>query len=703
MLPAEFTLSDDFEPATYEDWLALVDEDPAGASFQRRLVTRMYEGIAIQPLYMQRGRPGEGGRDASELAGLPPYTRGGRATGNAVGGWDIRQVHGNADLAALNRAILDDIRGGVTSIELRLDAAGRAGLDPSDPRASDLAGRDGAMIYCLSDMDAALADVPLEKIGVGLEAGASFLPAASMLIALLEKRRIGVPGANMAFRADPLATLARDGHLPMSLDDAMTTMAELALWTSCSGCDATAVGVDTSPYHDAGASATQDLAFSIATGIEYLRVMERTGLDVIEAAEQTVFTYSVGCRLFLEMAKLRAARRLWSRVIESSTTGKTTTPMRMRVRSAARVHTVCDPWVNILRNTICCFAAAAGGAESITTSPFDARIGEPDALSRRVARNTQLLLRDESNLHRVVDTAGGSWFIEKLTDELAENAWTILQEIERKGGMAEALVSGWIAEQIEPVHTARLKNIARRKDAITGVSEFPNLSEDRPKKAPQNLAGLRSAAASRLAQSDQSAIGKRSDQPPGKLVATLVEAAHAGASIGQMTEAIRGSGEAVRIEPLKAHPNAEPYEILRDASDAHLVARGNRPTVFLANIGPLAHHTARATYAGNFFQAGGFEVITNTGFDNTDEAAAALAESGAAIVAICSSDKLYEQHVVDLAPKLKEAGARTIVVAGRPGDNEKAYRDAGVDRFIYIGCDVLSTLTDLLAEEGVLR
>jgi methylmalonyl-CoA mutase len=401
----------------------------------------------------------------------------------------------------------------------------------------------------------------------------------------------------------------------------------------------------------------------------------------------------------MAIAKLRAARRLWARVIDACRGDEQAQRMTLHVRTARRVLTTRDPWVNMLRNTVCCFAGAVAGADSITTAPFDAAIGEPDEFSRRVARNTQLLLREESHLHRVVDPAGGSWFIEKLTDELAERAWPILQDIERQGGMSKALLSGRVAEEIEATWQARVKNLATRKDAITGVSEFPNLEEEPIERSPRPEDAARRRPEPRSDPAAAEALQKLKAAPG---IEPAVSAALAGATLSGVSSAIFGESSPITTDPLPPRPCAAPFEALRDASDAHRARHGRRPVAFLANMGPLAHHTARATWSKNFLEAGGFEVLINNGFADADAAAKAFADSGARIAVICSSDRLYETVVAEVAPRLKEAGARTVILAGNPGEQEENHRAAGVDRFIFLKCDVLGTLRELLTEEGVL-
>jgi methylmalonyl-CoA mutase len=695
-MPApEFTVRDDFPPAGYDEWRALAEADLQGASFEQKLVTHAYEGIDIQPVYSRRDGPR--GDDPMGFPGLPPFARGSRPLGAVATGWDLRQEHAHPDLAVTNQAIRDDLRGGVTSLLLRLDAAARNGLDADDPTAAELAGRDGMMVYHVDDLDRALAEVPLQTVGLALEAGAAFLPAAAALAALWRRRGVSLDQARGAFNADPLAVLARDGQLPVAPDVALGLMAGLAAWTASNCPHVTAVRVGTAPYHHAGATAAQDIAFGLATGVEYLRALTRAGLDIDTAARQILFSTAVGTHHFLAIAKLRAARRLWSQVVEACGGSPGAGAMRLHARISKRVLTLRDPYVNLLRNTVACFAAGLGGAEAITSVPFDAAAGLPDAFSRRIARNTALILQEEARLHRVIDTPGGSWYLDWLSDQVAQKAWAIFQELERGGGMLQALADGSVANQIDSAFVPRARNLARRKEGITGVSEFPNVNEPPVVRPAPDRAALRAAATRRLASARRSAVA--TGEPS---VAAVIEAAEQGASIGQLARALGFHATPTVIPPLTPHPFAEPFEELRQASDAWLAARGQRPRVFLASMGPVAHHTARATYSRNFFEAGGFEVVGSDGFRDADTAARAFADSGATVAVICSSDKLYPEVVPALAPQLKAAGARSVVLAGNPGASEAAWRGAGVDRFIFIKCDVLATLREMLREEGVL-
>lgn len=695
-LPNEFSIADEFPAVAYDEWRAVAEESLKGAPFEKKLVTRTYDGIDIQPVYSARDEPD--GNDPLGFPGFSPFLRGSKPLGAAVAGWDLRQEFADPDLSAANRAILDDLAGGTTSLLLQLDSAARSGLDPDHEATADLAGQNGIMAYSADDLDQVLADVDLRAVPLAIDSGAAFLPAAALLVALWQRRQLPLAECKGAFNADPLAGLARHGRLPVAEGAALAILADLAKWTAENCPQVTSIGVNTAPYHDAGATAAQDLAFSIATAVEYLREMTSRGLSTDAAARQILFRMNVGTQHFLAIAKLRAARKLWSRAVEASGGSSESGAIRQHVRAGNRVLTRRDPHVNMLRNTVAIFAAGLAGAETVTSIPFDALLGTPDAFSRRQARNAVLVLLEEAHLNRVIDPAGGSWFLDRLTGQLAEQAWSVFQEIERQGGMLAALKAGWIAEQVDASAAPRAKDIARRKLGITGVSEFPNLSEEPVDTPTPDLDRLREAAAGRATSARSKVDVSRfsfGDAP----VSSAIEAAAAGATIGQIASELQFDHNATAsIAPLPCRPFAAPFEELRDASDAWLAAHGQRPRVFLANMGPLAHYTARAGYSKNFFEAGGFEVIGDAGFVDGHAAASAFAESGARIAVICSSDKLYPETVPNVAAKLKQAGAQSVVLAGNPGDNEQTWREAGVDRFIFISCNVLETLQDLWRE-----
>jgi methylmalonyl-CoA mutase len=332
---------------------------------------------------------------------------------------------------------------------------------------------------------------------------------------------------------------------------------------------------------------------------------------------------------------------MWARVEEAS--GLTPQPAFVSAQTAWRMMTRHDPYVNMLRTTIAVTAASVGGADAICALPFTLAIGLPDRFARRVARNMQLILLEESNLYRVADPAAGSGGIEALTAEIALAAWTLFQEIEAAGGAGAAIEQGLLQMKVSATRAVRQANVARRRDALTGTSDYPNLGE-----VPVKVRDVPRVAV---------------------------------------------PAEAASFEPLPAMRLSEPFERLRDASDRFLAMTGARPKVFLANLGTSSDFTARATFAKNFYEAGGIEAVSNDGFKDQAAMVAAFKKSDAKLACLCSSDKVYEREVVDAAKALTAAGA-TVQLAGRPGEREAEWRKAGVKTFIFAGCDALSTLRE---------
>ncbi|WP_404379086.1 methylmalonyl-CoA mutase family protein [Caenispirillum salinarum] len=692
------TLAGDFPAPTRDEWRAAVEKALKGAPFDKKMLTKTYEGITLQPLYTLDDWKPE--NDPSGLPGFKPYTRGGQVAGQRVGGWDLRQLHTHPDPQAVNKGILTDLERGATSVTLRLDDAARGGDDAD--QAANYAGLNGLMAYTAADFDTALTGVYEDLAAVALESGAAFLPAAALLAGHWKTKGVDASKVKGAFNADPLNRLAATGSLPGGVEAGLKAMADLAAYTSKTFPHVTAVRVDTGPYHLAGATETQDLAIAMATAVAYLRAMTDAGLSIDDAARQITFQLPVGADQFMGIAKLRAARRLWGRVMDACGASDEAGRMRLTAATAERIVSQRDPWVNMLRTTVTTFAAAVGGAETNTVLPFDAMLGLPTEFARRIARNTQLILMEESNLDKVIDPAGGSWYVETLTEEVAAEAWTLFQDIEKHGGMAACLESGHVLAKIEAAHTARAKNIAKRKDPITGVSEFPNIHEKPVDIEKPDLDALRRAAAAKIKEGRATVSLPLDKIGSGSVTEAAIEAAAKGATIGALSAALFGAGETDTVTALPRRRLAAEFEDLRDASDEFMVHTGARPKVFLANLGPIAAHTARATFAKNFFEAGGIEAVTNPGFDSAEACAEGWKQSGAPIAILCSSDAVYDEMAEQTAQALKAAGAKRVYLAGAPGEKKDAYTAAGIDGFVYMGCDALDTLRGALALMGVI-
>ncbi|MCB9929318.1 MAG: methylmalonyl-CoA mutase [Alphaproteobacteria bacterium] len=671
-----FELAASFPETSYADWLAAAEKALKRGDVEKALATRTYEGFALKPLYT-RERDG-GAADPAGLPGLAPFTRGADAAGRTVSGWDIRQTVTHPDLAHANATLREDLDNSVHSLSLRLDRAALCG------DANGVA-EGGLPLHSTACWQALLANVPAAALA--LEAGAGFLPAAALLAAAGGPAPGSLPAPGSRLGADPLGTLAAHGALPQGLEQALADMADLAAHAAQHWPHVAAVTVDASAYDAAGASESQTLAAAMATGVAYLRAMVDAGMGVDDACAQIVFRLPLGPDQFFAIAKLRAARKLWARIAEVAGASEPARAARIDAVTANRNLAERDPYTNLLRTTLAGFAAAVGGADSITIAPYDAALGPvSDDFARRVARNTQLLLKEESNLHRVMDPGGGSWFLEDLTAKLAQSSWALFQEIERAGGMAEALTGGMVAGQVEATWAERQKNLARRRDPLTGVSEFPNIAEDLPDVPEPDLAAIRTDLAARLSSAAVTlpAAGR------GERTAAAIRAAQGGATLASLLAAL--GGNATSIAPLPRRRFGEAFEAMRDESDRRAKRDGRRPAVFLANLGALATYTPRATFAKNAFEAGGLQALDQGGFTDAAALTDAFKASGARLAVLCSSDKRYGEQAEEMARALKAAGCAWLALAGVPGEAREAYEAAGVDDFIAMGGDLLGTL-----------
>jgi methylmalonyl-CoA mutase len=608
----DLPLAADFAPSTHDEWRKLVDGVLKGAPFEK-LTSRTYDGLKIEPIYVR-------------AKGTSPIV--GRA---AATPWQIMQRIDHPDPAAANAIALRDLEDGATGLEI------------------EFAGGPGARGFGVADANPAT----LKRLfdGVVLDAGISVAlnpvlgrgNAGETLAALVEERRTDPSKVDIRFNYQALSTMAVHGAAASTWAEFETPFAKVVGGLVNRGFKGPFVLADGRPVHDAGGSEAQELAFALSLAVTYLRALEKSGIALDAASAAISFRLVADADQFLTIAKFRALRLLWARV--EAACGLAPRPAFIAAETAWRALTQRDTGVNMLRATMAVFSAGLGGANAITVLPHTLALGLPDAFARRVARNTQLVLLEESNLAKVSDPAAGSGALESLTEQLCLAAWSLFREIEKVGGVFPALQGGLIQGKVAATRKLREANIASRKDVLTGASEFPDLHE------------------TKVAVEDIKPFEPGSD------------------------------GEAkITFEPLQAVRSAMPYERLRDRSDQQLKRSGKRPQIFLANLGSAADFTARATFAKSFFEAGGIEAIDGGGISDPAALAAAYKNSGAALACLCSSDKIYAGHALEAAKALRNAGARHIYLAGRAGEQEAGLRTAGVGDFIFAGCDALLLL-----------
>jgi methylmalonyl-CoA mutase len=607
----EIPLAAEFPPTAEPEWRRLVETALKGASFDKRLVSRTYDDLRVEPLY-------------ARAVGAKPVA--GRVPGSA---WTLMQRIDHPDPAAANAQALQDLENGATGLVLVMAGSVSAngyGLDASP-----------------ETLARALEGVQLDA---GITIDFNLSPATRTVVQhfaeLVKTRKLLPASVDVRASVNPVGGFAASGASPQPWSALSKDFANVIGEMASQGFRGPFAVADGRIIHNAGGSEAQELAFAIASAVEYLRALELTGVSLDTARRMIYFRLSADPDEFLTIAKFRALRKLWIRVEE--TCGLPATPTYVAAETAWRTMTRRDPYVNMLRTTIAVAAAGLGGADSITALPHTAALGLPDAFARRIVRNTQLILLEESNLAKVSDPATGSGAIEDLTGKLCAAAWTLFQEIESIGGAWAALERGLIQTKVATVRSKRQQAVARREDALTGTSDYPDLGE-----TPATTLNV-------------ARVAPPKEAPP-----------------------------AVTTQPLPRIRLSEPFERMREASDRILERTKSRPKVFLANLGKASDFTARATYAKNFYEAGGIEAVTNDGFKDQAEMIAAFKVSGARLACLCSSDKVYVSEAVETAKALAAAGA-IVHLAGRPGENEAERRKAGIKAFIYMGCDTLATL-----------
>ncbi len=669
----------DFPSASYAEWLAAAEASLKGKPFAK-LVSHTYEGITLHPIYQAKDIV-----DLPHLGSLPgqfPYLRGTSAAGYWQQPWLIAQEMAYPTPAEFNAALKHDLARGQTAVNLIPDRPSREGANP-DARA----GQGGLSLSTVADFATALDGVNLAETPIFIRCGSGALPLGALLLAYGRQSGTDLAALRGSLEADPLGELARRGTLPLPLDEAFDELALLVQGLTTLAPNLDAITLHGYPYANGGASAVQELAFVLTTAVATMRALQERDLDVEAIAGSMQVAFSIGRDFFMEIARLRAARLLWAQVVLAFGGGEAAQKLVLHGRTLRYNKTLTDAYVNMLRGTTEAFAAAVGGVDSLHVAPFDEEAGPPDAFSRRIARNVQVILQEEANLTRLVDPVGGSWYVEWLTDQVAQRAWALFQEVERQGGMIAALQSGWVQEQVAETAAARAQNLATRKDVLVGTNLYANPEED----LGLTIDDWRLTIDDLRQPTHKSQFTSHNSQFPISNLHSLIAFAETGAPISQLTAVLRAdysTKDDSTISPIPQQRAAAPFERLRAVANA----AATRPRIFLANMGPLRQHKARADFARDFFTVGGFEVVYPAGFEGVGTAVAAALADGAKAVVICSTDETYPDIVPPLVQQLKAARPDMVVIlAGYPKEHVASFKAAGVDEFIYLGADCLAT------------
>lgn len=644
----------EFPPATHADWKAAAEASLKGAPFDKVLKKTLPEGVRLEPLY----DPENSAPIPESWPGLAPFVRGNRAGASAC---RIAQEVSVTTPAALAEIVRADLPHGLNAVTVHV-APGEAG---------------GVVLETPADWSIAFGGVDCP---VFAWSGATALALAGLVEAA------GWTGSGGVL-ADPLTAYARAGESPTGLPDLYDNLATVARWNLSQNRGLKTVAIEAFHYADAGGTAVEELALLLATAAEYIRELAVRGVTPAESAPQFLATLSLTTKIFPQIAKIRAARLMWARM--TSAFGVQGVALSIHGRTSLVNKSVLDAHTNMLRVTAEAFAGVIGGVESLQVAPYDELTRESTDFSRRIARNVPIILLEECAFGRVADAAGGAWYVETLTRELAEKAWALFQDIEREGGLAAALRKGAVQERILRSGAAVRSAAATRREALIGVNLYPN-PEEITFRAVEPPAPARWPVATGKGEKPRTVEAVVTALQAGRTVSEI-----AGQWIGQ--SAAEPSTQAVSVMRAPAD-----FEKLRAAADAHRTATGELPKVWLANFGPARQHKARADFSAGFFAAGGFAIRQGPGAASVEEAVSAAVASGAPVVVICSSDPTYPEIVPAFAAALKAVRPGVqLMVAGAPGEHEAGWRSGGVDDFIHIKTNCLEYLQRLHRQLGL--
>jgi len=605
-----------FPPVTTAEWEAKIEKDLKGADYEKKLVWKTMEGFNVRPYY--RAEDLQNLEHLDSAPGVFPFTRGGKPDNN----WLVRQDITVKDAASANTIALNVLMRGADSVGFVLETSG---------------------------IDKAFFNTLLKEIDLtAAEVNFTGKYAADVIEPFMVwAKENNADTSRVSFHVDPLGCLNLTGAFDVNTKAYLASIIEKANGT------AQCIAVHGDKIHNAGSTIIQELGMTMAMAVEYLEWLTENGVEVKEAAANMRFVFAVGSNYFMELAKMRAARTLWAQIlIAYGVAEEEQTPMVIHGITSDWNKTVYDPYVNMLRTTTEAMSGVLGGVDSFTVKPFDVSFREPNEFSNRIARNQQLLLKEESYFDKVADPAAGSYYIENLTNSIMENAWKIFLGIQEKDGYLKAFLGGDIQAMIAESAQKRDMNIATRRENVLGTNQFPNFGEMMDENLPEEVL-----------------------QPKNMKAENAV------------------------AEPLTMYRGSMPFEVMRSKSDRYARKNGRRQKAFMLTIGNLAMRKARAQFACNFFACAGYDVVDNNGFTNVEDGVKAALEAKSDIVVICSSDEEYAGFAPQAAELLKNKAV--LVVAGYPKAILEELNEKGVEHFIHVRTNVLESLKSFQKLTGI--
>lgn len=700
---------DEFTPPTWDEWVEACNALLKGKPFDKIMYTKNYEGITFKPIYTRK--------DTDEILptddypGMGDFLRGSTVNGYIHEPWGIAQSCDETMPAENNELLKHEIDKGSTVYNIKFDTATLNAVDVAD---AEKPGDEGVNVTTADDMNVLLNGLDFEKYPVMMYTGATAVNLLGLTSAVLKAQGKDVKCLRGVIGADPIGELIRKGSSKASLDALYDDMAESIKWAKANAPELRTVFVRSEVFTDGGAEAVQEVAYTFAEAVEYIRQMLKRGVSLKDAASSLYFCFNQGTNFFMEIAKLRALRQVWAAIMEAFGAEEADRSIMVHGRSSRFTKTVIDPYVNMLRNTTQTFSSVVGGVNTYENAPFDEMIRKGDEFSRRIARNLHVMLQEEFGMLRPIDAAGGSWAVESLTKEIAEKIWAEFQKVEGMGGITAALKEGYPQKTIAAVLEQRFKNLDYRKDRAVGVNMYPNMTEEPLDPRPEDTEKLKKlrVAAVEAFRGDIDTEYLKEKLAGVDTVEKAEDAFAAGATVAEVAAARGAAAGDVTVEPIAVHHWTERYEALRFDTERYIKETGKNIEVFLANMGPIPQHKARADFSTSFLQVGEFNVHLNDGFQDGEDGTAiekcvkAAAAEHYDVAVICSTDATYPEIVPALAPELKKVlpeGATLFLAGAAPKDLEEQYRAAGVDDFISVSANCYEILRMLQKKKGMIE
>ncbi len=653
-------LFSEFPPVTKEQWEQRIQQDLKGADYDKKLIWKTAEGINVKPYYRAEDLQNIKQVFAS-LPGQFPYVRGTNGVNNQ---WLISQDVETSDIAKANHLAKDATRRGADAVLLNVSEVNTA-----------------------KEMSALLNGIDLDKVTLLFNSS----PSYENLLLNLDESIIssGYDSASIkgVFDFDPLSYVLLNGNFYNSEDGDLLEGAQLLKDAARSLKQFRVLSVNGQFFHNAGSTLVHELAFALASGNEYLSWYTTKGFTADEVASKMTFHFATGSNYFMEIAKLRAARLLWAQIVNAyKPASQESQKMHIHSMTSTWNKSIYDPFVNMLRTTTEAMSAALGNADIITVLPFDMNYQEPDDLSLRMARNQQIILKEESSLDKVIDPAAGSYYLDNLTASLAEAAWKLFLQVEEKGGMLEAIKAGFVQDEIAASAKKKKDDIANRRTLVLGTNQHPNLNERmlekiQVKTEAEDFDSLIDYDDSQMENGDsQTENGERQAEDDDTYES-------------ENDETIGVPFRKPQYKTIEISRGTDEFEDMRLATEIWENEGNKRPAVFMLTYGNLAMRKARAAFSSSFFGVAGYRILDNAGFTTTDEGIRAAVDSGSEIVVICSSDEEYAESAADIARSIKDSMPEVIiVVAGYPKEIIDSLKAAGVDEFIHVKSNLLTTL-----------